>query len=170
VELTKGATETEAGVFRTGEPDLLYRRVDEAKKEADLVVVYIHWGIEGVTYLEDYQMEVGKGLVDHGADAVIGDHTHCLQGIEFYKDKPIIYSLGNFFFNARTMDTAVAELHVRGTRSDHEVSLQYIPAVQSECKVSYISDEAGQETYYSFLESISENISFDKEGYCREAG
>ncbi|MBR7084972.1 MAG: CapA family protein, partial [Oscillospiraceae bacterium] len=73
-EFTKGATETEPGVFRTVDPELLYQRVKEARKEADLVIVYIHWGIEGTERLEDYQEEVGKKLIDVGADAVIGNH------------------------------------------------------------------------------------------------
>ena len=165
VELTKGATETEPGVFRTVDPELLYQRVREAREQADVVIVYIHWGIEGVDYLEEYQQTVGKGLVDAGADAVVGDHTHCLQGIEFYKDKPIIYSLGNFWFNAKTQRSVLAEIHVTGTRSDHELRLQYLPAMQSDCTISYISDPGQQSQYYRYLESISDGIVFDEDGY-----
>lgn len=164
-ELTKGATEDSPGVFRTVDPELLYQRVREAREAADLVIVYIHWGIEGVDYLEDYQKTVGKGLVDAGADAVIGDHTHCLQGIEFYKDKPIIYSLGNFWFNAKTQRSVLAELHVTGTRSDYALRLQYLPAMQADCTISWISDPGQRSQYYRYLESISPNIVFDDEGY-----
>ena len=165
VELTKGATETEPGVFRSVDPELLYQRVREAREQADLVVVYMHWGIEGVDYLEEYQQTVGKELIDNGADAVIGDHTHCLQGVELYKGKPIIYSLGNYWFNARTQNTALAKLHVTGTKSDYTLRMQYLPALQSNCTVSYISDPGQQEAYYSYLESISPNVEFDDEGY-----
>lgn len=168
VEFTKGATETEPGVFRTVDPELLYQRVREARAEADLVIVYIHWGIEGVDYLEEYQQTVGKQLIDEGADAVIGDHTHCLQGVELYKGKPIIYSLGNYWFNARTQNSALAELHVTGTRSDYDLTLQYLPALQSDCRVSYISDVNRQAEYYRYLESISPNVDFDEDGVCRE--
>ena len=164
-ELTKGATETEPGVFRTVDPELLYQRVREAREQADVVIVYIHWGIEGVDYLEEYQQTVGKGLVDAGADAVVGDHTHCLQGIEFYKDKPIIYSLGNFWFNSKTQRSVLAEIHVTGTRSDYELRLQYLPAMQSDCTISYISDPGQQSQYYRYLESISNGIEFDEDGY-----
>ncbi len=168
VELTKGATETEPGVFRTVDPELLYQRVREARELADLVVVYMHWGIEGVDYLEEYQQTVGKELIDNGADAVIGDHTHCLQGVELYKGKPIIYSLGNYWFNARTQNTALAKLHVTGTKSDYTLRMQYLPALQSNCTVSYISDPGQQEAYYSYLESISPNVEFDDDGYFME--
>lgn len=168
-ELTKGATEDSPGVFRTVDPELLYQRVREARQEADLVIVYIHWGIESVEYLEDYQKTVGKALVDAGADAVIGDHTHCLQGVELYRDKPIIYSVGNFWFNAKTQRSVLAELHVTGTRSDYALRLQYLPAMQADCTISYISDPAQQSQYYRYVESISPNIVFDEEGYVSEA-
>ena len=167
-ELTKGAAEDSPGVFRTVDPTLLYQRVDEAREQADIVIVYMHWGTEGVEYLEGYQTEVGRGLIDHGADAVIGDHTHCLQGIEFYKDAPIIYSLGNFWFNGRTQRTALAEIHITGTRSDHTLELRYIPAMQSECTVYCITSPDEQERYYRYLESISPNCVFDENGICTE--
>ncbi|MBR1529460.1 MAG: CapA family protein, partial [Oscillospiraceae bacterium] len=167
-ELTKGATETEPGVFRTVDPELMYQRVREAREQADLVIVYIHWGIEGVEYLEDYQETVGKELIRQGADAVIGNHTHCLQGIEFYDGKPIVYSLGNFWFNSKTQDSVLAELHVTGTRSDYQPQLQYVPALQSDCTISYISDPDAQYEYYRHLERISRNVSFDENGICRE--
>ena len=167
-EFTKGATETEPGVFRTVEPELLYQRVREAKKEADLVIVYIHWGVENTETLEDYQETVGKKLIDVGADAVIGNHTHCLQGIEFYKEKPIVYSLGNFWFNSRTQDSVLAELRVWGTRSNYQMELHYLPALQSDCTISYISDPELQYEYYRHLESISKNVMFDEKGIAHE--
>lgn len=163
-ELTKGATENEPGVFRTVDPTLLYERVKEADQHADYVVVYMHWGIEGVTYLEEYQLETGNGLIDAGADAVIGDHTHCLQGIDFYQDKPIVYSLGNYWFNGKTMDTMLAELHITGTAEDYDVQLQLVPAVQSNCQVTYIEDPSAQDTFYRNMEAMSYGISIDENG------
>ncbi len=163
-ELTKGATENEPGVFRTVDPTLLYERVEEADQNADYVVVYMHWGIEGVTYLEDYQLTTGIGLMDAGADAVIGDHTHCLQGIDFYQDKPIVYSLGNYWFNGKTMDTMLAELHITGTAEKYEVQLQLVPAIQSNCQVTYIEDPSEQDLFYRNMENMSYGISIDENG------
>lgn len=163
-ELTKGATENEPGVFRTVDPTLLYERVKEADQHADYVVVYMHWGIEGVTYLEEYQLEIGNGLIDAGADAVIGDHTHCLQGIDFYQDKPIVYSLGNYWFNGKTMDTMLAELYITGTAEDYDVQLHLVPAVQSNCQVTYIEDPSAQDTFYRNMEAMSYGISIDENG------
>lgn len=78
---------------------------------ADLVIVCCHWGIEGDHFPTDYQRELGHTLIDAGADLVIGNHPHVLQGIEEYNGKIIIYSLGNFSFggnrNPSDKNTAV---------------------------------------------------------------
>jgi poly-gamma-glutamate synthesis protein (capsule biosynthesis protein) len=64
----------------------------------DLVVACCHWGIERDYYPTDYQQEMAHKIVDWGADLVIGNHPHVLQGVEVYQGKVICYSLGNFSF------------------------------------------------------------------------
>lgn len=73
------------------------------KKPGNLVVVSFHWGIEGSHATHSIQIALGHAAVDAGADLVIGTHPHVLQGVEEYKGKKILYSLGNFVFggNAR---------------------------------------------------------------------
>ncbi len=66
----------------------------------DLIFACCHWGIERDHYPTGYQKELGKKCIDLGADLVIGHHPHVLQGIDQYKGKLIIYSLGNFSFGA----------------------------------------------------------------------
>lgn len=73
--------------------------VTQASNETDFVVVNIHWGNEYEHDFNTYQQEVGKSLVDAGADILIGHHPHVVQGVEVYKNKPIFYSLGNFIFD-----------------------------------------------------------------------
>ncbi|MEI8283126.1 MAG: CapA family protein [Armatimonadota bacterium] len=70
--------------------------VDRARSQADMVVVALHWGVERQPFPAAYQVSLGRLFVDAGADVVIGAHPHVLQPAELYKDKPIIYSLGNF--------------------------------------------------------------------------
>ena len=165
-EETRGATETDPGVFRTVDPSLLYARTKEASCNADYVIVYMHWGVEAVTYQEDYQIETGHSLIAAGADAVIGDHPHRVQGIEFYNGKPIVYSLGNYWFNGMSMDTMLAELHIRGTASEHQVSLQLIPGRQTNCQVQYYDTPEEQDAFYRNMEALSSayGISIDKDG------
>lgn len=72
--------------------------IEKMKKAADLVIVSFHWGEEGVNYPNNIQKDLGRFSIDSGADLVIGHHPHVIQGIETYKNKNIIYSLGNFSF------------------------------------------------------------------------
>lgn len=65
---------------------------------ADIVIFSFHWGEERVHYPNEIQREIGRFAIDSGADIVIGHHSHVLQGIEQYKGKKIIYSLGNFVY------------------------------------------------------------------------
>lgn len=67
---------------------------------ADLVLANCHWGIERENIPEEYQQSLGRKCIDWGADLVLGHHPHVLQGIEEYKGKYIVYSLGNFCFGA----------------------------------------------------------------------
>lgn len=68
------------------------------KQEADIVIVYVHWGIERDASPMTSQRNIAKEWIDEGVDLVIGSHPHVLQGIETYKGKKIVYSLGNFCF------------------------------------------------------------------------
>ena len=74
----------------------------EAKKAADYVIVSFHWGGEGLDTPKPYQKSAGHKAIDAGADIVIGHHPHVLQGVEFYRDGVIFYSLGNFAFGSRS--------------------------------------------------------------------
>ena len=71
----------------------------EASQEADIVIVYMHWGEENQTSANKTQVDLGHQLIDAGADIVIGSHPHVVQEIEKYKDGIIFYSLGNFIFD-----------------------------------------------------------------------
>jgi poly-gamma-glutamate capsule biosynthesis protein CapA/YwtB (metallophosphatase superfamily) len=64
----------------------------------DAVLVSLHWGVEFVHTPTAAQVRLAHALVDAGADAVIGHHPHVLQGVEVYRGRPVVYSLGNFVF------------------------------------------------------------------------
>jgi poly-gamma-glutamate capsule biosynthesis protein CapA/YwtB (metallophosphatase superfamily) len=96
--------------------------VKAARSKADLVIPFFHWGREGRTMPEPYQVELAHAAIDAGAAAVIGSHPHVLQGIEQYQGRPIVYSLGNFVFGGnwdpKDKRTAMVrmELDARGVR------------------------------------------------------
>ncbi|MBR2796521.1 MAG: CapA family protein [Clostridia bacterium] len=72
--------------------------VAQARQDCDLLIVNLHWGWERQHQQCHEQVEMGRAAVDAGADLVIGTHPHVYQGIEKYRGKYIVYSLGNFCF------------------------------------------------------------------------
>lgn len=70
-----------------------------AKRSADFVIVYPHWGLEYRFLPTERQRQAGRMMIDAGADIVVGAHPHVIQTAEYYGGKWIIYSLGNFVFD-----------------------------------------------------------------------
>lgn len=91
--------------------------VEQAKKECDVLILQIHAGVEEIPLpLPEWRTRY-KQLIDLGADVIVGHHPHIMQGWETYKNKPIFYSLGNFYFDS---DTNTDEWH-----SSYCVSLHF---------------------------------------------
>ena len=101
--------------------------LESMKKKADYVIAYVHWGTEYSTELEDAQKTQARDYINAGADVVVGAHTHCLQGMEWYKGVPIFYSLGNFWFNERTLYTTVLEIDIT---KEGRLSAKMLPCLQ----------------------------------------
>ncbi len=79
--------------------DKIQEAVQEAKVQADLVIVMFHNGYEIKKKVFPSQQEVARLAIDSGASLVIGSHPHVLQDIEEYHDGLIVYSMGNFVFD-----------------------------------------------------------------------
>ncbi len=72
-----------------------------AKNNCDLLAVSYHWGTEYHRHPSARQIQVAHTSIDAGADVVLGHHPHVLAGVEIYKQRPILYSMGNFIFDQR---------------------------------------------------------------------
>ena len=105
-----------------------------AKVKADgaqLIVVIFHWGNETETVPDSNQTTLGRLAIDEGADLVCGHHPHVLQGIETYKGKNIVYSLGNFCFGGNSspsdMDTMIYQqtftIDADGVKKDNATNI-----------------------------------------------
>lgn len=95
------AGKNRSGVFPY-EADLLFAAVDEALKTgSEKVICFFHWNYEFNLYPQPIDREIAKALIDRGCHAVIGCHSHRVQGVEFYKGHPIVYGLGNFAFASK---------------------------------------------------------------------
>lgn len=167
-KMTPQATDTEPGILRCYDTELFLQTIQEAKAHADFCIAFVHWGTEYSFDLEQVQLDTGKAYLDAGADAVIGAHSHCLQGMEYYDGKPVIYSLGNYWFNEKTLDTMLLWLHFSGDDTQSHLTVQVIPAVQEGCRTAYAEEASEQRRIYDFLESISVNVTISDEGIVSE--
>ena len=158
---TKGATESSAGVFRCWNPDKLYQIVADAKEKSDFVIVYIHWGTENQAEQDWAQLEQAPKIAEAGADLIIGDHPHCLQGIAYFGDTPVIYSMGNFWFNSKTLDTGMVKVTIGQQGLE---SFQFLPAIQSDCRtdLAYGTDK---ERILAYMRELSPDVRIDEEGF-----
>lgn len=158
---TKEATETSPGVFRCWNGDKLLQTVRETKENSDFVIIYVHWGTENQEETDWAQDKQARELVEAGADLIVGDHPHILQKIEIIKGVPVFYSLGNFWFNSRTIDTGL----LRVTIADKALkSCQFIPCIQNSCTTTLL-DGAEKERVLELMRGMSEGVSIDAEGY-----
>lgn len=167
---TRGATESQSGVFRTAESNaLICQRIAEAREKADFVVVYEHWGMEGDTVLEEYQTESGKEFIDAGADVVVGDHPHVVQGIEWYNGKSIFYSMGNYWFSSMARYTMLLQVELSRDEAGNTATVfRLVPAWTQSGKVSALTDGDSQREFYDYLESISINAAISDDGLVTE--
>ncbi len=149
------------GVFTTYDPTRLLAAISEARSQCDYLTVLVHWGIERDAYPQEYQTSLAQQYVDAGADLIIGSHPHVLQGIAYYQDTPICYSLGNFIFNQEIPQTAM----VKVTIEDGKEPLIQLLAASASNAYTYLCEDTQKTDIYQYLEQISTGITIDADGY-----
>ena len=158
--MTPEATETEGGVFRCYDSSALVNLIKETKKTSDYIISLIHYGREDSHELEEVQVELSKQIIDAGSDIVIGSHAHVLQGIEFYRDKPIIYNLGDFIFNNETKDTGIFQIKLN---NQGNMEYYFIPALEKDEYTTLLSDSE-KERVINNMNNWSINVNIDENG------
>ncbi|WP_438496460.1 CapA family protein [Paenibacillus sp. IHBB 3054] len=130
----------------TAEP--LMGAIKKSAKDNDYTIVYIHWNQEFKDYPEDYARTLAKQMIDCGADIILGAHSHNLMGIEYYKHKPIYYSLGNFVFNRSTRggEKTLHSMLVNFTISDSGVTGKITPVKIIVGQPNFMGNAYNQET------------------------
>ncbi|MBD5545443.1 MAG: CapA family protein [Lachnospiraceae bacterium] len=159
---TKGAGENSPGVFRCwgNQLDDLLERVKEAKSNSDFVVAYIHWGTENTDELDWAQTYQAPLIAEAGADVIIGGHTHCLQGIDVVNNVPVIYSVGNFWFNSKSLDSCIIKVAVdqQGLKS-----FQFLPAKTEGCR-TYQAEGQERTQLMEYMRELSPNVRIEEDG------
>lgn len=119
--------EKQAGVSFVNEA-VIKDEIVEARKNADVVIVQFHWGVEYVSQPTSRQRQLGKLAIDSGADLVIGNHPHWIQPVELYKGKLITYAHGNFIFDQMWSEKTKEGVIGTYTFYNHElVDVAYTP-------------------------------------------
>ena len=158
--LTPEATESEGGVFRCYDPTNFINVIKAEKEVSDYVIALIHYGKEDSHSLETVQVESSKQYIDAGADVIVGSHAHVLQGIEFYKNKPIIYNLGDFIFNNETKDTGIFQIKLN---KNGKMNYYFIPALEKNEYTEVLNGEEKQRVINN-MNTWSINATINPEG------
>lgn len=139
--------------------------IEQASKECDYLIAYIHWGDEDTNDYNDLQQQLGREFLESGADIVVGGHPHVLQGMEYVDGKPIVYSLGDFWFNDETKYTGLLKLSIG---RDGLKEMSFVPCMQEGFETHYLGDPDDQAELFDFLEGLSPNAQIDEDGVVSE--
>ncbi|HEX5994172.1 MAG TPA: CapA family protein [Jiangellales bacterium] len=159
------ATESQPGTADAVDPALLLQAIERAIAEADVVVVYLHWGVQGRSCPSDDQTLLARAAAEAGADVVVGSHAHRLQGAGMLEDTFVAYGLGNFawYTQASTATTATGILKVT-VDGGNVIGQEWTPAVigqdgvpqpVDESEAERMTDEFAQLTDCTDLEPLS---------------
>ena len=159
---TVGATEQSPGVFRCMNPKGLVEKIREADALCDCVIVFVHWGSEGKTETDSWQEDQAVQFAEAGADVIIGAHPHVLQKIVSVRGVPVVFSLGNYLFNSKTLDTGLAEVTLDAATGEVR-GLRFIPALQSGCRTVLLSGTE-KERVLDSLRKLSKGTTIGEDG------
>lgn len=157
---TPEAGENSPGVVRMYDTQMMDEMIREASDQCDYLIAYVHWGTEDSPYYEEYQREIAKEFFDAGLDALIGGHPHVLQGMEYIDGKPVIYSLGDFWFNSESKYTTIVNLDIT---KDGLKSVSFVPCRQEDYKTRMLYGEDA-DAFYAYLQNLSPNAVIDSAG------
>ncbi|WP_157746569.1 CapA family protein [Micromonospora inositola] len=125
------ATDSQAGIAMTRDLSRAVAAVRAARQQADVVVVYVHWGVEGESCPPDEAREFAGAMAEAGADIVVGTHAHLLLGDGWLGRTFVQYGLGNFLWwrdDAYSNDTGVLRVTLHGPTV---VRTELVPALIS---------------------------------------
>lgn len=138
--------------------DELVSAISSAKKEADLVIVSLHWGVEYEDAPTAEQKELADECIKAGADVVFGHHPHVLQGLEVKDGKVVAYSMGNFLFDQGmpgTCESMILKLTIEGGKI---ARVDIIPTIIRDGRV-YPAGGKMREKILTHLRSLSSALS-----------
>jgi poly-gamma-glutamate synthesis protein (capsule biosynthesis protein) len=125
----------EAGVDQPGlawaNPGEMASDIASARGRADVVVVLMHFGLEGRPEVSAAQRALAHTAIDSGAALVLGAHPHVLQPVEAYNGGLIVYSLGNFVFDGFAAPATLSAIFIATLTPDGVEDYEWAPVVVS---------------------------------------
>lgn len=158
---TKEATATTPGVLRCMDTTNLLQVINQMEESCDYTILYIHWGTELQEEIDWLQEEQAPVYAKAGVDLIIGDHPHCLQKIDTISGVPVVYSLGNFWFNSKTQNSCVVEVVLK---EKELYTLKFMPCKQEDSRTRLLEGMEKQGVL-NYMRDISPNIIIDENGY-----
>lgn len=158
------ASNSISGIFTTYSADAMLKEIEEVRELCDLLIVYVHWGVEFEERPATYQINMAKAYIEAGADMVIGSHPHVVQGIEYYLGKPIIYSLGNFIFGNTIKEGMLLKADYT---KENNLLISLVPFTSPEFQLQEMEIQE-KSNFFQYIEDISYGIEVDYKGKVRE--
>lgn len=162
-EVSWKADRNHPGVAETYTPTRAVAAIEEADKNADVVVVMVHWGEERKERPVKHQTYLAHTFVDAGADLVIGSHPHVLQGFESYKGKWIAYSLGNFVFSTTSTRSSETGVLTAECGAGGSCSMKFQPMFAKASQPAPMTPELGK-ALLARLSGLSYGASVEEDG------
>lgn len=160
---TKEATAANAGVLRCMDPTALLEVIAEAKANCDFVILYIHWGTESQEETDWLQDKQAPLYAEAGVNLIIGDHPHCLQKLDVISGVPVVYSLGNYWFNSKTQNTCLVEIGINKEGMEY---LRFVPCRQEDGRTREL-EGADWDGVLNYMRGLSPKVQIDSDGYVR---
>ena len=172
---TQAATDTQPGVLACYDPSRFLEEIREADANSDFVVASVHWGLEYDEHYSDDQRALAEQMVAAGADAVIGSHTHCLQGINLIDGAPVFYSLGNFWFNEKPLYSGMARLTLRVPEDRSQpvtlTETAFLPCTQYDLHTDLVTDPERKQTILDHITGLSNgDVTVSPDGIVKKTG
>ncbi len=136
--------------------NLLCDSIKKYSQISDWVIISIHCGEEERNLPTDRQKFIAHKLIDCGADMIIGQHPHVLESIEIYKDRLIIYSLGNFVFDNPKKNQRKTALFMCVFTKNHISNLRFLPVIIKHYQPTVANKELAKEIYSDLKKYSSE--------------
>jgi poly-gamma-glutamate synthesis protein (capsule biosynthesis protein) len=150
----------DAGPYVSGtDPEVIQREIRQLRDRVDFVIVAFHWGVEYTSNPSENQINLAHLAVDSGADLIIGNHPHWVQGVEIYKDRFISYSHGNFIFDQMwSRETGEGVIGKYVFDDDGLVEVEYFPVIIDDYNQPRFASEEEAEVVLSRMRESSLNL------------